>query len=100
MTRPKPAAIKGAKGARKAATPSRRRGGHLIVFEGPDGVGKSTISAGVAMALRAAGIDCLQLSFPGREPGTLGGLVYGLHHDSSAHGIVDLSSTARQALHV
>jgi thymidylate kinase len=70
------------------------------VFEGPDGVGKSTISAGVAMALRAAGIDCLQLSFPGRESGTLGGLVYGLHHDPSAHGIVDLSSTARQALHV
>ncbi len=74
--------------------------GHLIVFEGPDGVGKSTIAAGVAEALKLSGEQCRLLSFPGREPGSLGKLIYSLHHDLSAHGIAELSPTALQALHV
>ena len=81
--------------------PSVKKGqGHLIVFEGPDGVGKSTIAAGVADALKLSGQPCRLLSFPGREPGSLGKLIYSLHHDLSAHGITELSPTARQALHV
>jgi thymidylate kinase len=74
--------------------------GHLIVFEGPDGVGKSTIAAGVAEALSRAGARSRVLSFPGKDEGTLGKLVYGLHHDLGAYGIKNLSPTARQALHV
>ena len=74
--------------------------GHLIVFEGPDGVGKSTIAAGIAEALQLSGETCRLLSFPGRELGSLGKLIYSLHHDLSAHGIAELSPTARQALHV
>jgi thymidylate kinase len=84
----------------KKKSSTRKKRGYLIVFEGPDGVGKSTIAAGVANALKIAGAQSRLLSFPGREPGTLGKLIYSLHHDLAAHDIVELSSTARQALHV
>lgn len=80
--------------------PVKRRG-KLIVFEGPDGVGKSTISAAVATALRELGEPCALMSFPGREEGTLGGHVYALHHDLAGHGITQgISPAAMQTLHV
>lgn len=80
--------------------PVKRRG-KLIVFEGADGVGKSTISAAVATALGELGEPCALMSFPGREEGTLGSHVYALHHDLVGHGITqDVSSAAMQALHV
>lgn len=84
----------------KALAPLAPRRGHLIVFEGPDGVGKSTVAGRVAEILRAKGRACRLLSFPGREDGTLGQLVYRLHHDAAALGIREISETARQALHV
>lgn len=74
--------------------------GHLIVFEGPDGVGKSTLAKAVAQTLNNAGQHCRVLSFPGRDEGTLGQLIYSLHHDPSSFGITSISETARQALHV
>lgn len=83
-------------GAKKGAT----RKGHVIVLEGPDGVGKSTIAAQVEKRLRASGVKSRLQSFPGREDGTLGRLVYGIHHDPRKHGIENLSATAKQALHV
>lgn len=74
--------------------------GQLIVFEGPDGVGKSTLAKSVAQILCDQGQPCLLMSFPGREDGTLGQLVYRLHHDAAALGVHAISETARQALHV
>lgn len=74
--------------------------GKLIVFEGPDGVGKSTIAKAVAETLARQGVRCRYMSFPGREEGTLGKLVYGLHHDAAHYGVREMSAMARQALHV
>lgn len=74
--------------------------GKLIVFEGPDGVGKTTIARGVADALTARGYPCELLSFPGRDSGTLGGLVYEIHHDSLSHAVRNVAPAAMQALHL
>ena len=85
----------------RATTPSATsRRGQLIVFEGPDGVGKSTLAKAVAQILSDQGQPCRLMSFPGREEGTLGQLVYRLHHDAAALGVHAISETARQALHV
>jgi len=72
----------------------------LFVFEGPDGVGKSTVAAGVEEHLRSVGVACARLSFPGSEPGTLGRLVYELHHTPDRFGVADLTSTGLQLLHI
>jgi thymidylate kinase len=74
--------------------------GELVVFEGPDGVGKTTLAKVVAQYLNAQGRNCRLMSFPGRDEGTLGQLVYRLHHDAAALGVNSISETARQALHV
>ena len=70
--------------------------GRLIVFEGPDGVGKSTLHAGILERLKAAGERATGLSFPGRRPGSLGERVYGVHHGE----ISDVDQFALQMLHV
>ena len=74
--------------------------GKLVVFEGPDGVGKSTLSALAAERLRAVGNPCELMTFPGREPGTLGRLVYDLHHTPAMRGVQTLTPTSKQALHI
>jgi thymidylate kinase len=75
--------------------------GRLIVFEGPDGVGKSTLSRAFADHLREHGSRCELMSFPGRDPGTLGQLVYQLHHDDpTVRGISRPTPTSLQALHI
>jgi len=48
-----------------------KKTGRIIVFEGPDGSGKSTLSKGLVKYLRKSGKQCVHLSFPGNEPGTL-----------------------------
>jgi dTMP kinase len=40
------------------------------------------------------------LSFPGREPGTLGKVIYDIHHDPGRFGIEGMSAAAKQALHM
>jgi dTMP kinase len=40
------------------------------------------------------------LAFPGREPGTLGKLVYDIHHDPKSFDIPRMAEAAKQALHV
>src|SRR6266496_2497692 len=54
--------------------------GKLFVFEGPDGVGKTTLSSALNDHLNATGIQCDYLSFPGRETGSLGRHVYEQQH--------------------
>ena len=74
--------------------------GRLIVFEGLDGVGKSTLAQHLTSRLREVGIPCRFLAFPGRESGTLGRLVYDLHHDAPRLGVSDVNSTSLQVLHI
>ena len=75
-------------------------GGQLIIFEGPDGVGKTTLSQRVVNWLEIAGLKARYISFPGREPGSLGNLIYEIHHDSNKLGVTHVQPTALQLLHV
>jgi dTMP kinase len=74
--------------------------GLLLVMEGADGVGKSTTVRGVAERLQSLAIRHSVLTFPGREAGTLGKVVYDLHHDKGRFGITAMSEAAKQALHI
>jgi len=74
--------------------------GKLIVLEGPDGVGKSKLAAELTNRLRADGLAVRCLAFPGSEPGTLGNLVYQLHHDAQGMLGSEVSAAALQTLHV
>jgi len=74
--------------------------GKLFVFEGPDGVGKSTLAQWFATHLENAGNRSTLLSFPGKEVGTLGRHVYELHHDPGKFGVDALSEASLQLLHV
>ncbi len=74
--------------------------GRLIVFEGPDGAGKTTLAQRFASHAQTAGHSVRAFSFPGKEPGTLGHHVYQLHHDPQVFGIRELTPASRQALHI
>lgn len=74
--------------------------GRLLVLEGPDGVGKTTLCAALADQLQDRGHDPLQLSFPGKQPGSLGELVYRVHHEQGPVRVGNMSMLAKQALHV
>ena len=74
--------------------------GKLIVFEGPDDVGKSTAARALVAKFDGFGIPCDYISFPGRESGTLGRLVYDIHHNIKQFGIVSIDSTSLQLLHI
>jgi dTMP kinase len=74
--------------------------GSLFVFEGPDGVGKSTIVQDTLLILRSLNINCESLAFPGRRTGTLGHHIYNLHHDPERFDILSLNPKSLQLLHV
>jgi len=74
--------------------------GHLIVLEGPDGVGKTKLAEGLIERLRERGISCHRHAFPGDEPGTLGFLVYRLHHDRATLKVDEIAPVALQAAHI
>lgn len=74
--------------------------GRLIVLEGPDDVGKSSLAEALYATLCAEGIASRPMAFPGREPGSLGAHVYKLHHAPEAFGIHELYPTSLQLLHV
>jgi thymidylate kinase len=74
--------------------------GKLIVFEGPDAVGKSTLVLYMKTLLDQAQLPNEVLSFPGNRPGTIGKLVYELHHAQTSFGIEQISPIGLQALHI
>jgi dTMP kinase len=74
------------------------RTGQLVVFEGLDGVGKSTLSRTLLRSLRQEGIPCEGASFPGQEPGTLSSHIYRLYHNPQRFGINAVNHDAIQLL--
>src|SRR3990172_5906938 len=74
--------------------------GNLYVFEGADGVGKSELSRRFFEHLTRSGIECEYLAFPGKDAGTLGKLIYDIHHESGRFGIHAISATSLQILHI
>ena len=77
-----------------------KKQGKLIVFEGPDDVGKSTLSKSLASRLKAMGLPCDHMSFPGKEQGSIGHLVYGVHHEPASYGLKAIADISLQALHI
>ena len=78
----------------------RPMNGQLIVFEGPDAVGKSTLVKSLRSILADRQVSVEFLSFPGDRPGTLGKLVYDLHHSPNQFGVNTITPISLQALHV
>jgi thymidylate kinase len=74
--------------------------GKLIVVEGPDGVGKSTVTRSLRTILEQEHLPNEILSFPGDRPGTLGKLVYDLHHNSRSLDVERVSPIGLQAMHI
>lgn len=74
--------------------------GRLLVFEGPDGVGKSTLVREAGSVLDLRRITYSSLSFPGKDPGTLGWLVDQIHHTPQAVNVNALTPLSLQALHI
>jgi thymidylate kinase len=74
--------------------------GQLIVLEGPDDVGKTTLATELVTRLRENGVQACSLAFPGREPRSLGALVYELHHEPMNVGVHRLDSISLQLLHI
>lgn len=74
--------------------------GKLLIFEGPNSVGKTSLSRRLAEHYITQGEDCLLLSFPGHIDGTIGSLIYRLHHQPSDFGITSISPSALQIMHV
>lgn len=74
--------------------------GQLFVFEGPDGVGKSELSGRFADLLDQRGIPNLHLSFPGKEKGSIGKLIYDVHHAPADFGIETIAPSSLQLLHI
>ncbi len=74
--------------------------GELYVFEGADGVGKSELSRRFVGKLINSGRKCIHLSFPGKDTGTLGKLVYEIHHEPKKYGIESINPISLQILHI
>lgn len=74
--------------------------GKLVVFEGPDGVGKTTLVAATLKSLREQGVTIKGISFPGKEEGTLGWLVDQIHHGQRSDDLNELTPLSLQALHI
>jgi dTMP kinase len=76
------------------------RHGKLIVFEGPDGVGKSTLVESTKEFLARRSVPFVSISFPGKEPGTLGWLVDQIHHGQRVDDVRELTALSLQAMHI
>ncbi len=76
------------------------RRGNLFVFEGPDGVGKTTLAQALADHLGAENLPHKLLAFPGREAGSLGHHVYQIHHQPQTYQIERIHPASLQVLHL
>lgn len=76
------------------------RKGSVFAFEGPDGVGKTTLILSVQEMLKQLKQSVATVSFPGRIAGTLGAHVYALHHQPSEYNVHTLTPDGLQVLHV
>jgi dTMP kinase len=74
--------------------------GKLVVLEGANEVGKSTIASLVYTWLRERGAAAELVAFPGNKRGTLGRHIYELHHRARDFGIEVLNPTSLQILHI
>jgi len=75
--------------------------GRLVVLEGVDAAGKTTLSDDLFKALLSKDKPIQRFHFPGKTPGTLGELVYRIHHEhSDEFHVPSLSSCALQTLHI
>ena len=74
--------------------------GKIFVLEGADGTGKTTIGKEVVAKLASYGIKCEYFSFPGREDGTLGSLIYKLHHNKGHFNVSNICPESLQLLHI
>lgn len=77
-----------------------KKNGKLIVLEGPDGVGKSTLAKDLTNYLNKNEAPTRMLAFPGKEPASLGKHIYQLHHDPQAFGIDSIDEISLQLLHI
>jgi len=77
-----------------------RQYGRLYVFEGPDGVGKTELSRRFADHLNREGESAIWMSFPGRDEGTLGKLIYDLHHAPASFRLGKITPASLQTLHI
>ena len=81
----------------------------LIIFEGVNGVGKTTIARMLVARLEAAGQKSVLVKLPGVQEGTLGNLVNQLHHGwlstydgagNPVEEVMDINPTSLQLMHV
>lgn len=77
--------------------PLKSRGG-LIVFEGIDNVGKTSMARLLGQYFKTLGIPCTNASFPGDIPGTLSAHIYRLYHNPSRFRIHTVDQQSLQML--
>ena len=81
--------------------PVQANQGKLFVFEGAHNCGKTTLSQKFAERLAGASNGAvIWRAFPGRQQGTLGALIYDLHHRPENYLEKKPSALAIQALHI
>lgn len=74
--------------------------GRLFVFEGPDGVGKTTLCKEFSDHLKSKGVTNQVLSFPGQKNGSLGKIIYDIHHLRMDVLTDDIHPASLQILHL
>jgi len=75
--------------------------GRLIVFEGVDAAGKTTLCGDLCESLHHRQQPVQRYHFPGKTPGTLGELVYRIHHQhQEIFRIPTVNACALQLLHI
>ena len=73
----------------------------IYVFEGIDNVGKTTIIRSLKTKLeQSTEYDCVSYAFPGNESGTLGKLVYDIHHNGDEYFSAPINEISLQIMHV